>query len=72
MRNSPLILAGLALGAGYVSAALRKMNRPVSRELMRFHRKEQIAKLKAILSSLVRLKRLDSFQVMPTAGRRES
>jgi glycosyltransferase involved in cell wall biosynthesis len=72
MRNSPLIIAGLALGAGYVSAALRRMKRPVSRELMKFHRKEQAAKLKAILSSLARLKRLDSFQVMPAAGRRES
>jgi glycosyltransferase involved in cell wall biosynthesis len=72
MKKSPYILVGLALGAGYISAGLRRMMRPVSPELMRFHRKEQIVKLKAILSSLIRFRRLDSFHVMPVAGRRES
>jgi glycosyltransferase involved in cell wall biosynthesis len=72
MRNTPFVLAGVALGAGYVSAAVRRMKRPVSPELMKFHRKEQVAKMKAILSSLIRFRRLDSFQVMPVAGRRES
>jgi glycosyltransferase involved in cell wall biosynthesis len=69
MKKSPFILAGLALGAGYMSAAARRMKRPVSPELMRFHRSEQTTKLKAILSSLIRFRRLDSFQVMPAAGR---
>ena len=72
MKTSPYVLVGLALGVGYVSAALRRMKRPVSPELMQFHRQEQIAKLKAILSSLIRFRRLDSFRVMPVAGRRQS
>jgi hypothetical protein len=59
----PYIVGGLALGLGYCSALIRRTPRPVSRELMEFHRKEQMAKLKAILKSLVRLKRVDSFNV---------
>jgi hypothetical protein len=38
------------------------VKRPVSKELMQFHRKEQMKKLGAILGSLVRFKRVDSFQ----------
>jgi poly-beta-1,6-N-acetyl-D-glucosamine synthase len=59
----PYIVDGLALGLGYLWASLRRTPRPVSKELMAFHRKEQMAKLKAILSSLVRLRRVDSFNV---------
>lgn len=54
---------GLALLAGYSWAALRRMKRPVSRELMRFHRREQMRKLKAILGSLLRLKKVDNFSL---------
>lgn len=57
----PYIVEGLALGLGYGWAFLRQTPRPVSRELMAFHRKEQMAKLKAILGSLVRFKRVDTF-----------
>jgi hypothetical protein len=42
------------------------MDRPVSDELMRFHRKEQMRKLRAILKSLVTFKKVDSFEVKPT------
>ena len=49
----PYIVDGLALGLGYCWAFIRRTPRPVSRELMTFHRKEQMAKLKAILKSLV-------------------
>lgn len=59
----PYIVDGLALGLGYCWASLRRTPRPVSRELMAFHRKEQMAKLKAILKSLVRFKRVDNFNV---------
>ncbi len=59
----PYIIGGLALGAGYCWAFLRRTPRPVSRELMAFHRKEQMVKLKAILKSLVRLQRVDTFKV---------
>jgi glycosyltransferase involved in cell wall biosynthesis len=59
----PLIAGGLALLCGYCWAALRRINRPVSTELMRFHRREQMMKLKAILRSLARLKKVDNFSL---------
>jgi len=59
----PFILDGLALGMGYCWAFLRRAPRPVSSELMAFHRKEEMTKLKAILKSLVSSRRVDSFNV---------
>lgn len=63
--NRPYLLGGLSLGLGYLWAMVRRVERPVSRELMRFHRREQLTKLRVILRSLLRLKRVDRFQVMP-------
>jgi glycosyltransferase involved in cell wall biosynthesis len=54
---------GAALFAGYCWAAARRMRRPVSRELMRFHRHEQMKKLKAIFHTLLRFEKVDSFRV---------
>ena len=61
MAKRPFLIGGLALWAGYVSAALRRMPRAVSPELMRFHRAEQMKKLKAIFRSVLRLKKVDNF-----------
>jgi len=61
--KSPFLIGGLALLAGYCWAALRRTKRPISPELMRFHRREQMNKLRAIFGSLLRLKKLDSFRV---------
>lgn len=63
MTKKPVLIDGLALLSGYCWAALRRMKRPVSGELMRFHRGEQMKKLKAIFRTLLRLKRVDSFRV---------
>ena len=60
---------GLALLGGYYWAALRRMKRPVSRELMRFHRREQINKLRAIFRNLLRLKKVNNFR-LPTERER--
>jgi glycosyltransferase involved in cell wall biosynthesis len=65
LGQKPCIAGGLALGAGYLSAAIRGQERPVSKELMRFHRKEELQKLRAIFSSLLRFHRIDSFTVIP-------
>lgn len=62
--KKPYLIGGLALGLGYCSALLRRTPRPVSRELMTFHRKEQMLKLKAILKALLRFKRVDNFGVV--------
>jgi biofilm PGA synthesis N-glycosyltransferase PgaC len=65
LTKRPYVLGGLALAAGYTSAMLRRMKRPVSKELMRFHRREQLRKLRAILKSMLIFKRIDSFKVLP-------
>jgi glycosyltransferase involved in cell wall biosynthesis len=66
MTKKPFVLGGVALFLGYVSAFLRRMERPVSAELMRFHRGEQLKKLKTILRSLASFKKVDSFEVKAT------
>src|SRR6266568_4384777 len=54
---------GAALLFGYCWAALRRTKRPVSPELMRFHRGEQMNKLRAIFRTLLRFGKVDSFRV---------
>jgi glycosyltransferase involved in cell wall biosynthesis len=49
MTKPPLLLGGLALGTGYVWAWVRQAERPVSRELVAFHRAEQMQRLKKFL-----------------------
>lgn len=49
MRRAPLILGGVAFIAGYAWAALTRVHRPVSAELMAFHRREQLARLRELL-----------------------
>ncbi len=49
MTRRPYLLDGGAVGAGYLWAWLRREPRPVSAELVRFHRGEQMAKLRALL-----------------------
>jgi poly-beta-1,6-N-acetyl-D-glucosamine synthase len=62
-RTAKQPLCGMALGLGFCWAFIRRTPRPVSRELMAFHRKEQMTKLKSILKSLGRFKRVDNFTV---------
>jgi glycosyltransferase involved in cell wall biosynthesis len=57
-------IAGLALLSGYCWAAMRRIERPVSRELMRFHRGEQLKKLSAILRTLLKFKKVNSFNLV--------
>jgi glycosyltransferase involved in cell wall biosynthesis len=65
VTKRPYVVGGAALFAGYLAAFLGRMERPVSPELMRFHRAEQMRKLKNILSSLRRLKKVDNFELLP-------
>jgi glycosyltransferase involved in cell wall biosynthesis len=59
----PYVIGGLALGLGFCWALLRRTPQPVSRDLMAFHRKEQLLKLKSILKSAIRFRRVDNFNV---------
>ena len=59
----PYFLGGFALLSGYVWAALTRMKRPVSPELMRFHRREQMMKLRAIFRAMIRLNKIEQFRI---------
>ena len=56
---------GVGLLAGYCWAAVRQTKRAVTPALMRFHRREQMKKLKTILGRLLRLEKVDSFRLAP-------
>jgi glycosyltransferase involved in cell wall biosynthesis len=64
MTKQPVLIDGLVLLSGYCWAAIRRIERPVSPELMRFHRGEQMKKLRIILGTLLKLKKVDSFRVL--------
>ena len=64
MTKQPVLIDGLALLSGYCWAALRRMKRPITPELMRFHRREQMKKLRAIFRALLRFKKVDSFHLV--------
>ena len=63
MAKKPVLLGGLALLSGYCWAALRRVKRAVSPELMRFHRREQKKKLRAIFRTLLKFKKVNSFRL---------
>ena len=65
LLKKPYIVGGLALFFGYVWAAVKRVKRPVSNELMQFNRAEQIKKLKGIFRSLLRLKKVENFSAAP-------
>lgn len=48
MTRSPYVVGGVCLMAGYVMAALSRTRRPISQELLEFHRREQMTRLKAM------------------------
>ena len=50
MTRKPYGVGGLVLLAGYVSALLARLERPVSPELVRFHRAEQMRRLGRVFS----------------------
>ncbi|MGH7950548.1 MAG: glycosyltransferase family 2 protein [Limisphaerales bacterium] len=63
IAKRPFLTGGLALLFGYCWAALRHEKRPVSRELMKFHRREQMKKLKIILRNFFTFRTVDSFRL---------
>ena len=49
MKSKPFVVGGLWLILGYFWAMAKRMHRPVSPELVAFHRSEQIARLRRML-----------------------
>lgn len=54
MKNKPYIIGGLLLLWGYLWASIKRMERPISAELMRFYRAEQMQRLKDIFRKIVK------------------
>ena len=46
MMKRPYVLGGLALLSGYFYSLASRMERPIEAELLKFHRKEQLSRLK--------------------------
>jgi poly-beta-1,6-N-acetyl-D-glucosamine synthase len=61
MTKRPFLVGGLALLSGFCWAAVRRPKRPVSSDFMRFHRREQLTKLKGILGSLIKFRKIEKF-----------
>jgi glycosyltransferase involved in cell wall biosynthesis len=55
MTKRPYVIGGLCLLAGYSWSWLTLGRRPISDELIRFHRREQISRLKELLARSLRL-----------------
>jgi glycosyltransferase involved in cell wall biosynthesis len=70
MTRGPILLNGLALGSGYFWAAAQRQHRPIPREMVEFHRREQIQRLKKFLFKGNRM-RIDG-DALATTGRRPS
>jgi len=51
MTRKPFLIGGLLLLAGYVSASVRRVERPISGELVAFRRREQMQRLRKFLTS---------------------
>jgi hypothetical protein len=50
MSKKPVFVGGLMLVSGYIWAALRRVPRPVPRELVRFQQREQMDRLRRFLT----------------------
>jgi biofilm PGA synthesis N-glycosyltransferase PgaC len=50
MSKKPYVVGGMCLLLGYVWCWIRRVERPISPELMRFHRGEQLARLRVLFA----------------------
>jgi biofilm PGA synthesis N-glycosyltransferase PgaC len=49
MKSAPFLLGGLCLIAGYAWACVTRLERTAAPELMQFHRREQLSRLRSVL-----------------------
>ena len=49
LTRRPYVTGGIALSAGYFTAMIRRMKRPISKDLIAFQRKDQMRRLRAFL-----------------------
>lgn len=60
MRNKPYVLGGLALLAGYAWGCATRTNRPIDRDLITFHRGEQMRRLRDMVRKIFAMPTLSS------------
>ena len=53
MTKKPFLIGGIALFAGYLWCGLRRVQRPISKELMHFRRKDQMRRLRTFCKRLI-------------------
>lgn len=56
MKRKPYVIGGMLLISGYVWGFLTRTKRPLSQELLSFYRREQMARLKQIISRPIRIR----------------
>jgi glycosyltransferase involved in cell wall biosynthesis len=56
MTKKPYLIGGTLLFYGYAKAVVSRMERPISREVVSFQRKEQMRRLKSIFQNLLKMK----------------
>ena len=56
MGKSPLVVGGCALLAGYLWAMVTRVERPVSKELVKFRSKEQMRRLRRFFKEALTLR----------------
>jgi poly-beta-1,6-N-acetyl-D-glucosamine synthase len=54
MLKWPYVIGGVMLAAGYTYSLVARIERPVTRELLRFHRREQLERLKSLFTHFVK------------------
>ena len=59
MLRRPYLIGGLVLLSGYIYSFACRMRRPVEAELLKFHRKEQLNRLKLLLVRFLKTGRLE-------------
>lgn len=63
MTKRPYFYRGFMLFSGYLYAFLSPKKRPVSKEFIKFHRQEQMEKLKLILKKALKFQKIDKFRI---------
>ena len=60
--RKPVFIGSVGLFWGYCWAWMRQIKRPVTPEMIRFHRGEQMRRLRSIVGSVLRMQKVDSFR----------
>lgn len=63
MTRAPLLSGGLVLFFGYLYVSVKRTKRPISEELLHFHRQEEKDKLRTIIKIILAGRKLDKYSL---------